>query len=36
MILHWLIQIIGLIATIAVTVYVTKIAKKALKEEILE
>jgi len=36
MILHWVIQIIGLIATIAVTVYVTKIAKKALKEEILE
>lgn len=36
MILHWLIQIIGLIATIAVTVYVTNIAKKALKEEILE
>jgi len=34
MILHWVIQIIGLIATIAVTVYVTKIAKKALKEEI--
>ena len=36
MIPHWVIQIIGLIATIAVTVYVTKIAKKALKEEILE
>ena len=36
MILHWVIQNIGLIATIAVTVYVTKIAKKALKEEILE
>jgi uncharacterized membrane protein YdjX (TVP38/TMEM64 family) len=36
MILHCVIQIIGLIATIAVTVYVTKIAKKALKEEILE
>ncbi len=34
MILHWVIQIIGLIATIAVTVYVTKIAKKALEEEI--
>jgi len=34
MIFHWLIQIIGLIATIVVTVYVTKIAKKALEEEI--
>jgi uncharacterized membrane protein YdjX (TVP38/TMEM64 family) len=34
-ILHWVIQIIGFIATIAVTVYVTKIAKKALEEEIL-
>jgi uncharacterized membrane protein YdjX (TVP38/TMEM64 family) len=34
MIFHWLIQIIGLISTIAVTVYVTKIAKKALEEEI--
>ena len=34
MILHWVIQIIGLIATIAVTVYVTKIAKKALEEEV--
>jgi uncharacterized membrane protein YdjX (TVP38/TMEM64 family) len=32
-ILHWVIQIMGLIATIAVTVYVTKIAKKALKDE---
>ncbi|MTJ12325.1 TVP38/TMEM64 family protein [Anabaena sp. UHCC 0187] len=32
-ILHWIIQIIGLIATIAVTVYVTKIAKKALEDE---
>nr|WP_197705464.1 TVP38/TMEM64 family protein [Dolichospermum compactum] len=36
MILHWVIQIIGFIATIAVTVYVTKIAKKALEEEISE
>ena len=34
MIVHWLIQIIGLISTIAVTVYVTKIAKKSLEEEI--
>jgi uncharacterized membrane protein YdjX (TVP38/TMEM64 family) len=34
MIFHWLIQIIGLISTIAVTVYVTKIAKKSLEEEI--
>jgi uncharacterized membrane protein YdjX (TVP38/TMEM64 family) len=33
--LHWVIQIIGFIATIVVTVYVTKIAKKALEEEIL-
>ena len=34
MILHWVIKIIGLIATIVVTIYVTKIAKKALEEEI--
>jgi uncharacterized membrane protein YdjX (TVP38/TMEM64 family) len=34
MILHWVIQLIGFIATIAVTVYVTKIAKKALEEEV--
>jgi uncharacterized membrane protein YdjX (TVP38/TMEM64 family) len=33
MILQWTIRIIGFIATIAVTVYVTKIAKKALEEE---
>jgi uncharacterized membrane protein YdjX (TVP38/TMEM64 family) len=33
-ILSWVIKIIGLIATIAVTIYVTKIAKKALDEEI--
>ena len=32
-ILHWVIKIMGLIATIAVTVYVTKIAKKALEDE---
>jgi uncharacterized membrane protein YdjX (TVP38/TMEM64 family) len=35
MIVHWVIQIIGFIATIVITVYVTKIAKKALEEEIL-
>ena len=34
LILNWVIKIIGLIATIAVTIYVTKIAKKALDEEI--
>jgi uncharacterized membrane protein YdjX (TVP38/TMEM64 family) len=34
LLLHLVIQIIGLIATIAVTVYVTKIAKKALEEEV--
>jgi uncharacterized membrane protein YdjX (TVP38/TMEM64 family) len=34
LILHWSIKIIGLIATIAVTIYVTKIAKKALDAEI--
>ena len=34
LILSWVIKIIGLIATIAVTIYVTKIAKKALDEEI--
>jgi uncharacterized membrane protein YdjX (TVP38/TMEM64 family) len=36
MILHWVIKIIGLIATIVVTIYVTKIAKKALEDDILE
>ena len=35
MILHWVIKIIGLIATIVVTIYVTKIAKKALEDDIL-
>jgi uncharacterized membrane protein YdjX (TVP38/TMEM64 family) len=33
---QWSIRIIGLIATVAVTLYVTKIAKKALDKEILE
>jgi uncharacterized membrane protein YdjX (TVP38/TMEM64 family) len=32
---QWAIRIIGLIATIAVTVYVTKVARKALEDEIL-
>lgn len=31
---EWTIRIIGLIATVAVTLYVTKIAKKALDEEV--
>ncbi len=31
---EWAIRIIGLIATVAVTVYVTKIARKALDEEV--
>jgi uncharacterized membrane protein YdjX (TVP38/TMEM64 family) len=35
MILHWVIRIIGLIATIVITIYVTKIAKKALEDDIL-
>ncbi|MEY3333871.1 MAG: hypothetical protein RLZZ176_2174 [Cyanobacteriota bacterium] len=35
MILYWVIRIIGLIATIVVTIYVTKIAKKALEDDIL-
>ncbi|MBE9230913.1 TVP38/TMEM64 family protein [Cuspidothrix issatschenkoi LEGE 03284] len=35
MILHWVIKIIGLIATIVMTIYVTKIAKKALEDDIL-
>ncbi|MBE9196959.1 TVP38/TMEM64 family protein, partial [Synechocystis sp. LEGE 06083] len=33
--LQWAIRIIGFIATVAVTIYVTKIAKKALDEAIL-
>jgi uncharacterized membrane protein YdjX (TVP38/TMEM64 family) len=32
---QWAIRIIGFIATVAVTVYVTRIAKKALEQEIL-
>jgi uncharacterized membrane protein YdjX (TVP38/TMEM64 family) len=32
--LQWMIRIIGLIATITVTIYVTRIAKKALEEEV--
>jgi uncharacterized membrane protein YdjX (TVP38/TMEM64 family) len=35
MILHWVIKIIGLIATIVMTIYVTNIAKKALENDIL-
>lgn len=33
---QWAIRIIGFIATVAVTVYVTKIARKALEAEVLE
>jgi uncharacterized membrane protein YdjX (TVP38/TMEM64 family) len=32
--IQWVIRIIGLIATITVTIYVTRIAKKALEEEV--
>jgi uncharacterized membrane protein YdjX (TVP38/TMEM64 family) len=32
--LQWMVRIIGLIATITVTIYVTRIAKKALEEEV--
>ncbi len=32
---QWAIRIIGLIATIAVTIYVTRIARKALEQEVL-
>ncbi|MEH2137786.1 TVP38/TMEM64 family protein [Nostoc sp.] len=32
--LQWVIRILGLIATVAVTVYVTRIARKALEEEL--
>jgi uncharacterized membrane protein YdjX (TVP38/TMEM64 family) len=32
--LTWIIRIVGFIATVAVTIYVTKIAKKALDEEV--
>ncbi len=34
--LQWIIRIIGLVATVAVTLYVTKVAKKALDEAVLE
>ncbi|MDY7014823.1 MAG: TVP38/TMEM64 family protein, partial [Cyanobacteriota bacterium] len=34
--LQWAIRIVGLIATVAVTLYVTKVARKALEEEGLE
>lgn len=33
---QWTIRIIGLIATLTVTIYITKIAKKALDESVLE
>ncbi|WP_414541650.1 TVP38/TMEM64 family protein [Nostoc sp. CCY0012] len=33
---QWAIRIIGFIATVAVTIYVTKVARKALEEEVLE
>lgn len=33
--LQWAIRILGLIATVAVTIYVTRIAQKALEEEVL-
>lgn len=32
--LTWIIRIVGFIATVAVTIYVTKIAKKSLEEEV--
>lgn len=35
-IVQWAIRIIGFIATVAVTIYVTKVARKALEDEILE
>lgn len=34
--IQWTIRIIGLIATVAVTLYVTKLARQALEEEVLE
>lgn len=34
--IQWTIRIIGFIATVAVTLYITKIARKALEEEVLE
>jgi uncharacterized membrane protein YdjX (TVP38/TMEM64 family) len=33
---QWAIRIIGLLATIAVTVYVTRIARRALEEKVSE
>ncbi len=33
---QWAIRIIGFIATVAVTLYVTKVARKALEEEVLD
>lgn len=33
---QWIIRIVGFIATVAVTIYVTRIAQKALEEEVLE
>ncbi len=33
--LQWVIRIVGLIATVAVTIYITRIARKALEDEIL-
>jgi uncharacterized membrane protein YdjX (TVP38/TMEM64 family) len=35
-VVDWTIRIVGFIATVAVTLYVTKIARKALEEEVLE
>jgi uncharacterized membrane protein YdjX (TVP38/TMEM64 family) len=35
MTLTWVIKILGFIATLAVTIYVTRVAKKALEEEVL-
>ena len=34
--LPWTIRLVGFMATVAVTVYVTKIARKALEEEVLQ
>jgi hypothetical protein len=31
---QWVMRVVGLIATVAVTVYITKVAQKALKESI--
>jgi uncharacterized membrane protein YdjX (TVP38/TMEM64 family) len=33
--LQWIIRIIGFLATVAVTIYVTRIARKALEEEVI-